>query len=143
MTTRKAVVLCTLTAIATFALTYTSPAPADSKDATLVYELRTYTCHPDKLANLNKRFSDHTLRIFEKHGMKNVAYWIPQDEKLKDNTLVYVIAHKSRAAADKSWGAFVKDPEWKKAYAASIADGKIVKKVSRQFLTPTDYSPIK
>ncbi len=108
-----------------------------------VYELRTYTTHPGKLPDLHKRFREHTMRIFEKHGMRNVAYWTPVDEKLKDNTLVYLIAHRSLEAAEKSWAAFRDDPEWKRVFAKSRENGPIVKKVQRQFLIPTDYSPMK
>ena len=113
----------------------------DKKDAEpLVYELRTYTTAEGRLPALHKRFSEHTMQIFEKHGMKNVIYWVPEE---KENTLVYVIAHKSRKAADASWDAFRKDPDWIKAFKASREDGKIVTKVERQFLTATDYSPLK
>ena len=111
----------------------------ETKDAP-VYELRTYTTHEGRLPALHKRFRDHTMKIFEKHGMKNVIYWTPTD---KEDTLVYVIAHKSHKAADASWAGFRKDPEWQAAYKASTANGKIVKKVERQFLTTTDYSPMK
>jgi len=110
----------------------------DSKP--LMYELRTYTTADGRLPALHKRFSEHTMQIFEKHGMQNVIYWVPADQ---ENTLVYVIAHKSQEAADASWAAFRKDPEWQKAYKASTADGKIVTKVVNQFLTATEYSPMK
>ena len=94
----------------------------------------------ERLPALHKRFSEHTMQIFEKHGMKNIIYWVPED---KENTLVYVIAHKSKEAADASWATFRKDPEWQKAYKASTEDGKIVTKVVKQFLTSTEYSPMK
>ena len=68
-----------------------------------VFELRTYTTNKGKLPNLNARFRDHTVRLFEKHGMKSIGYWTPTD---KENTLVYVISHKSREAAKASWKAF-------------------------------------
>jgi len=103
-----------------------------------VYELRTYTTAAGRLPALHKRFKDHTLRIFEKHGMKNVVYWTPVDQ---DNTLVYLLEHKSRKAAKASWAAFVKDPEWQKVFKASRKDGPIVTKVQSQFLRKTDYSP--
>ncbi len=114
---------------------------AKKEQSSLVYELRTYTTFPGKLPALHARFRDHTMRIFKKHGIQNIIYWTPTDEKLKDNTLVYVIAHKSEAAASASWNAFRKDPDWQKAYKDSQKDGKIVMKVTKQYLAPTDYSP--
>lgn len=105
-----------------------------------VYELRTYTTHPGRLPALNKRFNDHTLKLFEKHGMKNEMYWVPTDPKLAENTLIYVISHESEAAAKKSWDAFRADPDWIKARDASEADGKIVLKVESVFMKKTDYS---
>src|SRR5438552_3085600 len=94
--------------------------------ASRVFELRTYHTLPGRLPALQSRFRDHTLKLFEKHGMKNIAYWTPQDAPASDNTLIYVIAHESRDAAKKSWDAFRQDAEWKKVAAASEADGKIV-----------------
>jgi NIPSNAP len=114
---------------------------AQQKQADRIYELRTYTTHPDRLAALNARFKDHTMKLFEKHGMKNVMYWIPTDEKLKDNTLIYVVSHASREAAKKSWDSFINDPEWHAARDASEKDGKIVAKVDAVYMTLTDYSP--
>src|SRR5207253_10567587 len=93
----------------------------ESKVNTRVYELRTYTTLPGRLPALNKRFAEHTLKLFEKHGMRNEMYWTPMD---KDNTLIYVVSHDSREAADKSWKAFGADPDWQEARAASEADGK-------------------
>ena len=113
-------------------------AQAARAEETLVYELRTYTCNPGKLPALHDRFKNHTLKLFEKHGMKNVMYWTPND---KEDTLIYVVAHQSREAADQSWKDFVADPDWKAAYAESIKDGKLVKKVERQYMTQTEYSP--
>ena len=115
---------------------------ADKKQGNRFFEMRTYTTHPGKLDDLHKRFSDHTNRIFQKHGMELVAYWTPTEEG-KDDTLVYVLAYKSKAARDKAWAGFKKDPDWQKAFKASRKDGPIVKKVVNRFLTPTDYSPIK
>lgn len=115
----------------------------EEKVSQRVYELRTYTTLPGRLPALNKRFADHTCKLFEKHGMKNEMYWTPTDEKLKDNTLIYVISHESQAAADKSWKAFQADPEWHKARDASEADGKIIVKVERVYMSPTEYSPVK
>jgi hypothetical protein len=113
----------------------------EEKVSQRVYELRTYTTHPGRLAALNKRFADHTMKLFEKHGMKNEMYWTPTDEKLKDNTLIYIVSHDSLEAAEKSWKAFGADPEWQKARDASEVDGKIVAKVERVFMVRTPYSP--
>jgi hypothetical protein len=108
-----------------------------------VFELRTYTTPPGKLAALKTRFRDHTVRIFEKHGMTNVGYWVPQDAPLADNTLVYILAHPSREAAAKSWAAFRTDPDWVAAKTASEKDGPLTTKVESVFMTPTDFSAIK
>ena len=108
-----------------------------------VFEMRTYTAPDGKLPNLQARFRDHTIRIFNKHNMKSVGYWVPQDAPAKDNTLVYIISHDSREAAKKSWADFQADPEWKKVSAESQVDGAIVSKVVSVFMDATDYSPIK
>jgi hypothetical protein len=109
---------------------------------TRVYELRTYTTLPGRLPALHKRFAEHTMKLFEKHGMKNEMYWIPTDETRKDNTLIYVVSHESQDAADKSWKAFQADPDWIKVRDASEADGKILAKApERVFMRLTDYSP--
>jgi hypothetical protein len=108
-----------------------------------VYELRTYTAPDGKLGELNKRFHDHTVRIFNKHGMKSVLYMTPQDAPDSQNTLVYVLEHPSREAAKKAWADFAADPEWKKVSEESQVNGKIVSKVVSVFGDPTDYSPMK
>ena len=110
-------------------------------DASLVYELRVYHCFEGKLPDLHRRFREHTMKIFEKHGMKNIAYWTPMDEPQKSNTLYYIIAHPSREAAAANWKAFSADPEWQEVQKASEANGKIVEKVDSTFLTLTDFSP--
>lgn len=106
----------------------------------MLYELRTYYTPEGKLDDLNARFRNHTMKLFEKHGMKNIIYWTPVD---KPNTLIYVIAHKDKAAADASWAAFRDDPEWKKVAEETQRNGKLVEKVESVYLTPTDYSPHK
>ena len=118
-------------------------AVVDAQNANRVFELRTYTAPEGKLPDLQARFRDHTMRIFEKHGMKNVGYWVPQDTPLKDNTLIYIISHESRAAAKKSWSAFGADPEWQKVAKESQMNGKIVAGITSVYMDPTDYSPIK
>ncbi len=108
-----------------------------------VFELRTYTATPGNLDKLLTRFRDHTMRIFEKHGMTNIAYWVPTDESESSNTLVYILSHESREQADKSWQAFSQDPEWQKVNEESNANGAILAGVVRKYMTTTDFSPMK
>ncbi len=108
-----------------------------------VYELRTYTCFEGKLEALKARFRDHTIAIFNRHGMESIGYWVPEDPEKSKTTLIYILAHPSRAAAEKSWKAFRDDPEWKKVAAESEASGKIVQKVESVFMDPTDFSKLK
>lgn len=131
--------------IASAGLFWAGPAAAQGKNAdTRVYELRTYTTLPGRLPALNRRFADYTIRIFAKHGIKSEAYWMPTDEAHKDNTLIYLLSHESREAADRNWKEFQADPEWVKAREASEADGKILAKApERVFMQKTDYSPVR
>ena len=108
-----------------------------------VFELRTYTAAPGRLDDLLTRFRDHTLRIFEKHGMINVGYWLPQDQPLAENTLIYLLAHPSREAADESWRAFTGDPEWQRVAEESRRDGRLIAGLERVYLDPTDFSPMR
>ena len=107
-----------------------------------VYELRTYTCNEGKLEALKTRFRDHTIRIFQKHGIESIGYWVPQGER-SSNTLIYIVSHPSVEAARKNWKEFVTDPEWQKVDAESNANGKIIQKVESVFMDPTDFSKLK
>ena len=117
-------------------------ATAASKPKDRVFEMRTYTAHPGKAEDMHKRFRDHTCKLFKKHGMELVGFWVPQDEKKKD-VLIYILAFPSRDAAKASWKAFQDDPEWKKVYAESHKNGPLVAKVESVFMDPADYSDIK
>lgn len=118
-----------------------SPAPAQTSGP--VYELRIYTTLEGRLPALLARFREHTTRIFEKHGMENVGYWVPVDPPKSQNTLYYVLRHKSREAAAASWAAFRNDPDWLKARSESEVSGKIVERVESVFLGATDFSKLK
>jgi NIPSNAP len=122
----------------------TPPAPATSSSPSTkgsrAFEMRTYYCLPGKGEDLHKRFRDHTTKLFKKHGMENVGYWVPND---KPDVLVYILAYPSRAAADASWKAFRDDPEWQKVRTESEKNGKIVDKVDSVWLSATDYSAIR
>ncbi len=108
-----------------------------------VFEMRTYHVAPGKMAELQKRFRDHTNRLLEKHGVKLIGFWTPYDPKDADTKLIWIIAHESKTSADASWQKFVNDPEWKQSFAASEKNGKLVEKIDRIFLNPTDFSPLK
>jgi hypothetical protein len=126
-------------ALALTALLTTTTSADDKKDAA-VYEMRVYYAAPGKLDALNARFRDHTMKLFARHGMTNVGYFVPVGEN-KDNKLVYFLSYPSKDAAAQSWKAFGADPDWKKAKAESEKDGKLVTKVESRYLSPTDYSP--
>jgi len=108
-----------------------------------VYELRTYHCYEGRLEALKARFRNHTIKIFNRHGIESIGYWVPQDPEKAKNTLVYIVSHPSREEAEQHWKEFGADPEWQKVRAESEKDGKIVEKVDREFLDPTDFSKLK
>jgi hypothetical protein len=85
-----------------------------------VFELRIYHTFEGKLDDLLARFRDHTMKLFEKHGIKNIAYWTP---------------------TTANWDAFRNDPEWVSVRDKSEANGKIVEKVDSTYMTMTDFSP--
>jgi len=113
------------------------PSPASSA----VFELRVYHAAPGKLGELLARFREHTMQLFERHGINNVAYWTPTDEPEKSNTLIYILRHPSREAAAVNWKAFQDDQEWKSVKDKSEANGKLVEKIDSTFLALTDFSP--
>src|SRR5215471_403995 len=136
MSRKQLLTVCLLAtaAVVGYGVMKTTPAHAASSR---VFEMRTYTCNEGKLDALNARFRDHTMRIFKKHAMTNIGYWVPQDGPDHNNKLVYIIAHASREAAKANWDAFRADPEWQKVQKESEANGKIVAKVDSVFLDPT------
>lgn len=107
----------------------------------VVYELRIYHANEGKLDALLARFRDHTITIFNRHGLKLVGFWTPTDEPLKGKTLIYILKHPSRAEAAANWKAFHDDPEWVKVSTASEVNGKLVEKVDSTYMTLTDFSP--
>ena len=141
-----AVVLGVCSAFAMSAWAQQPPQSAEKPSDGKVFEMRTYYALPGRLDALHARFRDHTTRLFEKHGMVNIGYWVPVDEKTgapKSETLVYILAYPSLEARQKSWDAFRNDPEWKRVQSESEKSGKIVDKVESVFLKATDYSAIK
>jgi hypothetical protein len=107
-----------------------------------IFELRIYKAAEGKLGKLDARFRDHTIKLFDRHGMKSVAYWHPTDEPDSKDTLIYIIKHENREAAQKSWKAFLADPQWKKAAKASGV-GRLAKPPTATYMKSTDYSSIR
>jgi hypothetical protein len=97
------------------------------------FEMRTYTAHEGKRPDLIKRFQDHTLKLFKKNGIENIAYMIPNDES--DNRLVFIIGYPDEASRDRLWNQFANSPEWQAAFKASEANGPLVKEVQQTFMT--------
>jgi hypothetical protein len=118
-------------------------ARVDAQAGTRVFELRTYTAPEGKLSDLQARFRNHTTALFQKHGITNIGYWIPQDPPLSPNTLVYIIAYPNREEAKTRWAAFSSDPEWLKVRTESELQGRLTTKVESVFMSPTDFSPLK
>ncbi len=136
------IIFLALAAVSIIGILLLADARAAVKD-TRAFELRIYTTEPGKLDALLARFRDHTCKIFEKHGIENIGYWVPVDkENGSENTLIYLIAHQSREAAKENWAAFGKDPDWQAARKDSEANGKILAKPPESiFMSATDYSP--
>ena len=141
---KRQALLCLLTTLLAARPLVAGQAPAPPATGGRVFELRTYTASPGKLDALNARFRNHTLALFRKHGMEIVGFWMPVDKEAgAGETLVYILAHQSRAAATASWQAFRVDPDWVKVKADSETDGVLAAKVESVFLAGTDYSPLK
>ncbi len=108
----------------------------------MIYELRVYRTLPGRLPNLLARFQNHTLRIWEKHGIRQAGFWTTLvGESASD--LTYLLAWESLAERETKWAQFQADPEWHAARNDSEKDGPINANVSNQFLTPTAFSAVK
>jgi hypothetical protein len=138
---------CLLAATAAYAQPPAAPEAAPSpslKSSGRLLELRTYYANPGKLEDIHKRFRDHTMRIFAKHGMTVVGFWGPVYKKDgSENRLTYLLSFKDRAERDAKWREFGSDPEWQKVSKESEANGKLLEKIDSVFLYDTDYAPAK
>jgi len=108
-----------------------------------LFEMRIYYPPEGKMAALQSRFRDHTVKLFAKHGMGVIGFWVERDPKDKKEKLIYILAHASKESADASWKAFRNDPVWQKAKADSEVNGTLVEKIDTIWMTPADYSPIR
>jgi len=108
------------------------------------FEMRDYTATSGNLEKLQRRFKDHTVALFKKHGMTQIGYWTPIDKKQgADNRLIYILSHADQKAAEISFKNFRADPAWIEAKKASESGGSLTEKVTSTFMVPTDYSPMK
>jgi hypothetical protein len=129
---------------------YSPAIKASAGQALRTFELRTYTASKGNLGALNERFRDHTLKLFTKHGIENFGYWTPlPGQKGADDTLIYIVTHKSKEAAAESFNAFRADPDWIKAKEESekkaggpLTEGGMAG-VKSVFMKATDYSATK
>jgi len=128
-----------MTAIGVSSMASSVVSAADAPQSARCFEMRTYFAAAGKLDALHARFRDHTTKLFIKHGMTNVGYWVPKDNT--ENKLVYLLSYPDLAAREASWKAFQADPDWTAARDASEVAGKLVEKVDSRFLTLTDFSP--
>ena len=108
----------------------------------MIYELRIYRTLPGRLPNLLARFQNHTLRIWEKHGIRQAGFWTTLVGE-SNNELTYLLAWESLAERETKWAAFMADPEWLAARSESEKDGPIVATFSNQILAPTAFSAVK
>ncbi len=108
----------------------------------MIHELRIYECVPGRLADLNQRFSTITLKIWERHGIRQAGFWTTLIGE-SNMTLYYMLAWDSLADRETRWNAFQADPEWHAARAETEKNGPIVAKVTNYILGPTPYSAVK
>ena len=108
----------------------------------MIYELRVYRTLPGRLPNLLARFQNHTLRIWEKHGIRQAGFWTTLVGE-SNNELTYLLAWESLAEREAKWPAFFADPEWLAVRDESERDGPINATISNQILAPTAFSAVK
>ena len=106
----------------------------------MIYEYRRYEAVPGRMPALNERFKNHTLGLFEKHGIKVIGFW----EAIigTNNVLHYIVAFEDLAHRERAWASFQADPDWIKARNASEEDGPIVARLNAEIWRPSVYSPM-
>ena len=107
----------------------------------MIYELRSYTANIGKMPALQARFRDHTMKLFEKHGIKNIGYWTNSVGGQSDE-LLYMVAFQDHAQREKAWASFGADPDWQAARAESEKDGPLVHHIVNRIMNPTNFSPL-
>ena len=108
----------------------------------MIHELRIYRCLPGRLPALLNRFQSTTLRLWERHGVRQLGFWTTIIGE-SNHELTYLLAWESLAEREQRWGAFASDPEWISARNESEKDGPIVANVANSILQPTAFSSIR
>jgi hypothetical protein len=108
----------------------------------MIYEMRSYRAMPGRMPDLLKRFDTITLKLFEKHGIKQAGFWTTEVGESNHN-LIYLVAYESMAERETKWAAFSTDPEWISKRAETEKNGPLVMTFSNQFLKPTSFSSVK
>ncbi|MPV35563.1 NIPSNAP family protein [Georgenia subflava] len=101
------------------------------------HELRTYVAAPGRMDDLLARFREHTIGLFERHGIRSVAYWTDRD---RPDRLVYLVAHEGDP--EQSWAAFRADPEWQEVRERSLAEGPLTLSIESVYLAPAGIGPV-
>ena len=107
----------------------------------MIYELRVYEVAPGRMPDLHTRFREHTLRIWQRHGIKPVAFFTSSIGAPTDR-LTYILEFQDLAHREKAWSSFVADPEWRAVVAESNKPGELLLRLTSQIYEPTDYSPL-
>jgi hypothetical protein len=107
----------------------------------MIYEMRVYRCLPGRLPALLKRFETTTLKLWDKHGIKQAGFFTTLVGE-SNQELTYLLAWESLAEREKKWNAFQSDPEWIAARAKTEADGQIVGNIANHMLAPTAFSAV-
>jgi len=108
----------------------------------MIYELRTYQVVPGKMKNLNDRFANITVPLFEKHGMKVIGFWETAIGEATTTELIYMLAFEDMGHYQRAWDAFIADPAWQEAKRLTEVGGPLVNVASSKILESTDYSPL-
>jgi hypothetical protein len=111
-------------------------------DKGMIYELRIYQSMPGRLPALLSRFQNHTLRIWEKHGIRQAGFWTTLIGQ-SNQRLTYMLAWDSMAEREERWSAFLTDSEWIAISKESEKDGPLVQNISNELLAPTAFSSVK
>ena len=108
----------------------------------MIHELRIYHCLPGRLPALLKRFEGVTLKIWERHGIRQAGFWtvLVGDSNVD---LYYLLEWKDMAERERVWNGFMADPEWIEKRAETERNGPIVARITNYFLAPTSYSKVR